>query len=47
VAGSQDWTGDAISIEVPESADVIQFGLVLTGRGRLQLRNPELRQANA
>jgi len=42
VAGSRDWTSDAITMDVPEGADVIQFGLVLTGRGRIQLRNPEL-----
>jgi hypothetical protein len=42
VSGSRDWTSDAITMDVPEGADVIQFGLVLTGRGRVQLRNPEL-----
>jgi hypothetical protein len=47
VTGSQDWTAEAIFLEVPRGTDVIRFGLVLAGRGRVRLRNPELRQANA
>ncbi len=30
---------------VPEQAGVIRFGISLTGRGRVELRNPELTSA--
>jgi hypothetical protein len=47
VVGSADWSRDEISVLVPENADMIQFGVVLTGGGRVWLRNPELRRDDA
>jgi hypothetical protein len=41
---SSDWSGAEISVLVPEQADVIRFGVVLTGSGQVWLRNPELRR---
>jgi hypothetical protein len=32
-------------VPVPEQAGVIRFGISLTGRGRVELRNPELTPA--
>jgi hypothetical protein len=46
-AGSQDWSSDEISTLVPEDADMIRFGVILTGSGRVWLRNPELRRRDA
>jgi hypothetical protein len=31
-------------VTVPEETDVIRFGITLAGRGRVWLRNPELRR---
>lgn len=47
VAGSTDWSSDEISAQLPENSGFIQFGIVLTGSGRVSLRNPELRRADA
>ena len=44
VAGSQDWSRREITVTVPEDTDVIRFGITLAGRGRVWLRNPELRR---
>ena len=43
--GSSDWTWHEVTMTVPEHAGVIRFGISLTGRGRLKLRNPELTPA--
>jgi hypothetical protein len=43
VAGVQDWSRREITVTVPEETDVIRFGVTLAGRGRVWLRNPELR----
>jgi len=32
-------------VRVPQEAGVIRFGISLTGRGRIELRNPELSTA--
>ena len=40
--GSSDWTQHEVTVPVPERAGVIRFGISLTGRGRIELRNPEL-----
>ncbi len=42
MAGSHDWTGHEVAAEVPGDAVVVRFGITLTGRGRLGLRNAEL-----
>jgi bifunctional DNase/RNase len=46
-AGSRDWSREEISALVPEDADSVRFGIVLTGSGRVWLRNPELRRDDA
>jgi hypothetical protein len=46
-AGTGDWSSDQISAQVPEDADTIRFGIVLSGRGRVWLRNPVLRRDDA
>ncbi len=45
VTGSQDWSRQEITVPVPEDADLIRFGIILVGRGRVWLRNPALRRA--
>jgi hypothetical protein len=47
VTGSQDWSRREISMAVPEDTDVIRFGVTLTGRGRVWLRQPGLRRESA
>ena len=43
--GSSDWTWHEVTMPVPGDAGVIRFGISLTGRGRVELRNPELSPA--
>ena len=43
--GSSDWTWHDVTMPVPGDAGVIRFGISLTGRGRVELRNPELTSA--
>jgi RNA polymerase sigma factor (sigma-70 family) len=45
VTGSQGWTRHEVTAQVPDNADVIQFGIALTGPGRVALRSPELTRA--
>jgi hypothetical protein len=45
VSGAHDWTSHEITALIPEDADIIRFGITLTGTGRIALRNPELRPA--
>jgi hypothetical protein len=45
VAGRCDWTRYEVRTLVPEDADLIRFGITLTGAGRIALRHPELRVA--
>lgn len=42
VAGQSDWTRYELRTLVPADADVIRFGITLTGAGRIALRQPEL-----
>jgi hypothetical protein len=44
VTGSQDWSSREITVTVPVDTDIIRFGITLAGRGRVWLRNPELRR---
>jgi hypothetical protein len=44
VTGSQDWSRREITVTVRADTDVIRFGITLAGRGRVWLRNPELRR---
>ena len=43
--GSSDWTWHDVTMPVPGDAGVIRFGISLAGRGRIELRNPELTAA--
>lgn len=45
VTGSRDWRRQQVTVPVLEDDEMIRFGIVLTGRGRVWLRNPELRPA--
>lgn len=47
VAGSQDWSSETISAWVSGNANVIRFGLTLTGRGQVWLQDPELQRDDA
>lgn len=42
IAGSRDWTRHQLTAQVPADADLIRFGLTVTGPGRVRLRNVEL-----
>jgi hypothetical protein len=41
--GHRTWTGHEITALIPDDADIIRFGIMLTGTGSIALRNPELR----
>lgn len=41
--GCQQWARHEITALVPEDADLIRFGITLTGPGQVALRDPELR----
>jgi hypothetical protein len=41
----RDWTRYEITVPVPADADLIRFGIGLTGSGQIALRGPELRVA--
>jgi hypothetical protein len=43
--GSGDWAWHEVTVPVPGDAGVIRFGISLTGRGRVELRDPELSPA--
>jgi hypothetical protein len=43
--GSRDWTRYEVTVPVPQQAGVIRFGISLAGRGRVELRDPELSPA--
>jgi hypothetical protein len=47
VRGGIPWTGHEISAPVPDDADLIRFGVTLSGPGQVALRNPGLRLAEA
>jgi hypothetical protein len=42
VVGSRDWASREVTAQVPEDAIFVQFGVTLTGRGRIELRNADL-----
>ena len=42
ISGGTDWTRHEVTALVPDDADIIRFGVTLTGIGRIALRNPEL-----
>ena len=43
--GHRQWTSLELTAPVPEDADMIRFGIALSGPGRVWLRRPELRRA--
>ena len=43
VTGPRRWTRYEVTARVPADADLIRFGIALTGTGRIALRNPALR----
>jgi hypothetical protein len=43
--GRRQWTSLEITALIPEDADMIRFGIALSGPGRVWLKNPELRRA--
>jgi hypothetical protein len=43
IAGRRPWTRYEIRVRIPADADLIRFGIALTGSGRIALRNPDLR----
>lgn len=45
VTGSRDWSRQQITVPVSEDDEIVRFGIVLAGPGRVWLRNPELRTA--
>jgi hypothetical protein len=45
VSGDRDWTRQEITALIPKDADMIRFGITLTGPGQIALRHPELRTA--
>jgi hypothetical protein len=44
VKGGHDWTSHEITALIAEDADMIRFGMTLTGPGQIALRNPDLRR---
>ena len=42
LSGRHDWTRHEVTALIPQDADIIRFGIALTGPGRIALRNPEL-----
>ena len=45
VSGGTHWTRHEVTAAIPADADIIRFGIALTGSGQIRLRNPELRTA--
>ena len=45
VSRSRDWTRHEVTALIPGDAEIIRFGIALTGAGEIALRNPELRDA--
>ena len=43
--GRSNWDGHEVTAQIPEDAEMIRFGVMLTGAGSIALRNPELRVA--
>jgi hypothetical protein len=44
--GQQDWNEYEITVLIPEDAEIIRFGSMITGAGRVALRHAELRTAD-
>jgi RNA polymerase sigma-70 factor (ECF subfamily) len=46
VTGSHDWARHQAAAQIPGNAVLVQFGVSLTGRGRVELRNAKLTRAS-
>jgi hypothetical protein len=44
--GYPGWPGHEVTALIPDDADIIRFGIILTGTGSIALRNPQLRIAD-
>jgi hypothetical protein len=44
--GRPNWPSHEVTALIPDDADIIRFGIILTGTGSIALRNPELRIAD-
>ena len=44
--GRPNWPRYEVTALIPDDADIIRFGVILTGTGSIALRNPELRIAD-
>jgi RNA polymerase sigma factor (sigma-70 family) len=42
ISADRDWTSHRITVQLPDSADNLVFGVFLVGRGRIEMRNAEL-----
>ena len=42
ITGHRDWTSHQVTARVPDDANIVMFGMFLAGRGRIELRHPEL-----
>jgi RNA polymerase sigma-70 factor (ECF subfamily) len=42
ITGHRDWTSHEVTARVPDDANIVMFGMFLAGRGRIELRHPEL-----
>ena len=42
ISGGRDWTSCPVAARVPHNANTIVFGIFLSGRGRIEMRNGEL-----
>jgi hypothetical protein len=45
IAGAPEWTMHEVAAPVPGDFDVIGFGIFLAGRGRIEMRDPQLLRA--
>ena len=43
--GRRKWSRHEVAAPIPDDADIIRFGIMLTGTGSIALRNPQLRAA--
>jgi hypothetical protein len=45
VAANRVWTSHEVTARIPDDADLVVFGIFLTGPGRIELRHPNLTRA--
>jgi hypothetical protein len=42
IAANRDWISQEATARIPDDADLVVFGIFLTGPGRIELRHPNL-----